>query len=47
MEFLKTDSLILNFPHKIPPAQLDGEVFQGTKFEIKCLKKAVKVLVPH
>lgn len=29
-----------------PPAQVDGELIEGTRFEIRCIPKALRVIVP-
>jgi len=47
IEFQKAASLSLGFSGKVPPAQIDGEPFYGEEFEIACLPKALRVLVPN
>ncbi|MEY8461642.1 diacylglycerol kinase family protein [Eggerthellaceae bacterium 24-137] len=39
----RTRSLVLEFPVE-PPAQLDGEKLEGTRFEIDCLPRAITVI---
>jgi len=45
LEFKKAKKLSLKFD-KQPPAQLDGERFSATSFEVSCVQKALRVLRP-
>ncbi|MCL2826451.1 MAG: diacylglycerol kinase family lipid kinase [Eggerthellaceae bacterium] len=44
-EFIRTDALRLSFPGLVPPAQVDGEAFTAEEFDIRCMQKALQVLV--
>lgn len=46
LEFKRVKKLTLHFSNAQPLIQIDGEPFCGDTFEIQCVKRALKVLMP-
>lgn len=46
IEFKKAEKLTLRFSDAQPPVQIDGEPLSGDVFEVSCVKRALKVLMP-
>lgn len=46
IEFLKAPALTVRFEGTAPPVQIDGEPFEAEEFDIRCVPRALQVLVP-